>query len=417
MRITQIQIQNIGAFENETIIFKEKTAPEKAEIHIFVGENGTGKSTLLYALAAWENDYSLLAPRFNSNDGLLDLFFSDNSKFLLEKEGGMLIFKNTEKYTRFEYNKSYPYNILGLGNSFAGFAYSGNRSLMESKVESYAEIEENPFKNALGFDKTIDNKLLIQAIANAKIKEALAKSAGNQGDEVIFGEVTKIIEKVVSDIIEKEIKFHLNYNPLEVVLSWENKKLNFEVLPDGLKSILSWISDLLLRLSRIPWENDTPILERNFILFLDEIEIHLHPAWQRKILPVIQNLFPNAQIFLATHSPFVANSVDGAYIYELENRNGNTKIAEIVISKTAQSIDSVLDKIFGVNEKYGERTQDELDSFYQTRDKILAKEAINEQDFLQKARHLALKNAQIQTKIQFELKQLQRITGKEVWQI
>jgi predicted ATP-binding protein involved in virulence len=413
MRITQIQLQNIGAFENETIIFKEKTAPEKAEIHIFVGENGTGKSTLLYALAAWRIEDDLIHKRFRNKDSMAEISFSKESILRINSTGIHTIGETSEIQAFLDCQNYYNTHKF----SFAGFAYSGNRSLIESKVESYAEIEENPFKNALGFDKTINNKLLIQAIANAKIKESLAKSAGNQGDEAIFGEVTKIIEKVVSDIIEKEIKFHLNYNPLEVVLSWENKKLNFEVLPDGLKSILSWISDLLLRLSRIPWENDTPILERNFILFLDEIEIHLHPAWQRKILPVIQNLFPNAQIFLATHSPFVANSVDGAYIYELENRNGNTKIAEIVISKTDQSIDSVLDKIFGVNEKYGESTQDELENFYQTRDKILAKETVNEQDFLQKARHLAFKNAQIQTKIQFELNQLQRITGREVWKI
>ncbi|MBK7937436.1 MAG: ATP-binding protein [Lewinellaceae bacterium] len=51
------------------------------------------------------------------------------------------------------------------------------------------------------------------------------------------------------------------------------------------------------------WENDTPVFERNFILFLDEIEVHLHPAWQRKILPAVQKLFPNAQIFISTHSP------------------------------------------------------------------------------------------------------------------
>ena len=61
-----------------------------------------------------------------------------------------------------------------------------------------------------------------------------------------------------------------------------------------------------------------PIIEKNLILFLDEIEVHLHPAWQRKVLPVVQKLFKNSQIFISTHSPFVVNSVDDAWVYKLE---------------------------------------------------------------------------------------------------
>jgi predicted ATP-binding protein involved in virulence len=52
MRITKIHLQNIGVFGDTIIEFPEKTDPDKAEIHILTGENGTGKSTVLYALAA-----------------------------------------------------------------------------------------------------------------------------------------------------------------------------------------------------------------------------------------------------------------------------------------------------------------------------------------------------------------------------
>jgi hypothetical protein len=43
-----------------------------------------------------------------------------------------------------------------------------------------------------------------------------------------------------------------------------------------------------MRLDRIPWHNNTPVLQRQFLLLLDEIDIHLHPAWQRKVLPLVQ---------------------------------------------------------------------------------------------------------------------------------
>ena len=42
--------------------------------------------------------------------------------------------------------------------------------------------------------------------------------------------------------------------------------------------IISWMADLLIRMDRVKWVDDIPVFERNFILFLDEIEVHLHPA-------------------------------------------------------------------------------------------------------------------------------------------
>ena len=99
------------------------------------------------------------------------------------------------------------------------------------------------------------------------------------------------------------------------------------------------MADLLMLIDRVKLEYDTPVFERNFILFLDEIEVHMHPAWQRKILPAVQKLFPNAQIFISTHSPFVVGSVDGAWIHKLVKPNGDSQLAEgfPVLSEDARS--------------------------------------------------------------------------------
>ena len=68
MRITQLELQNIGAFEHQIIEFRPKPNPEKAEIHILTGSNGSGKSTILYALASMISP-ELLRPRFHENKG------------------------------------------------------------------------------------------------------------------------------------------------------------------------------------------------------------------------------------------------------------------------------------------------------------------------------------------------------------
>jgi len=88
MRISQIKLKQIGAYEDLSIDFKTNKDPQKAEIHIFSGVNGSGKSTILYALAAGF-DSTELEKRFRisaQNENLqihhnsqYDIFFEDHS--------------------------------------------------------------------------------------------------------------------------------------------------------------------------------------------------------------------------------------------------------------------------------------------------------------------------------------------------
>lgn len=54
------------------------------------------------------------------------------------------------------------------------------------------------------------------------------------------------------------------------------------------------------------------------IVLIDEIELHLHISWQKKVLPFLIKMFPNLQFIVATHSPFVVSSIESAVVYDLE---------------------------------------------------------------------------------------------------
>lgn len=180
------------------------------------------------------------------------------------------------------------------------------------------------------------------------------------------------MKEAIERIIEQSVDFDLETEPLKVIIKINGEKLNFNQLPDGLKSIISWIADLLMRMDRVKWVDDTPVFKRNFILFLDEIEVHLHPAWQRKILPAVQTLFPNAQIFISTHSPFVVGSVDGAWIHKFVKPNGDSQLAgPPILSEDAHSFRYWLAEIFDIEKEFGGKSQKDLDEFYRLRDSIL----------------------------------------------
>ncbi len=435
-RISSISITDIGVFKQNFIQFPQKENDKKAEIHIFTGENGSGKTTLLQCLVSWRdmvllrretdangeknylsfkvNDTNNLFNKIKSQDARTQLSFGD----VKNEEGGFLNTVNLGGIASLIPENSAILNYLEDTSAqntkpydYYFFAYSGNRNLKNHAV-SIEEITVNPFENATNFEKSTNSQLLVKWIANTITK---AKLSDDTAKKQAYKQSITQIEKVISNIIDKPFTLHLDADTLEVQGEMDGVRMNFDGFPDGLKSMVSWIGDLLMRLERIKWVENTPLLERGFSLFLDEIEVHLHPNWQRKILPTLQNLFPNAQIFISTHSPFVVHSVDNAWVYSLKCENNETVIAEPVLSRTSQDVDYVLEKVFGIKKFYGEATQDELDKFYALRDKVWNKEAVDMAQFLEIARNLATKNLLIRNKIQYEMRQLARTTGEEAF--
>ena len=131
----------------------------------------------------------------------------------------------------------------------------------------------------------------------------------------------------------------------------------------------------------------------------------------------MQKLFPNAQIFLSTHSPFVVKSVDGAAVYELKVKEGKAYLGEVTESKSSRSYQNVLREDFDINEDFGQPIQPDLDLFYQYRNEILAGDEGNEAKFVKLAKKLAKESieqqsVELQNIIGFELRQINKIKGK-----
>ena len=200
-----------------------------------------------------------------------------------------------------------------------------------------------------------------------------------------------------------------NFNLSDVLIKIDNTEHSLKVLPDGLKSIFSWLSDLCMRLENLNWNSDTSIFDRNIILFLDEIEVHLHIDWQRRILPVIQKLFPNAQIFVSTHSPFVVNSIDGAYVYSFVIKNGFSVLKSKEITDDSKSISYILHTIFNVYSDFGIENDKKLQEFYSIRDEYFRSKDKELKLRLEKlANALSKEGSELETIVSFDLKQIEK---------
>lgn len=98
------------------------------------------------------------------------------------------------------------------------------------------------------------------------------------------------------------------YNPLRLVAVKDGQNLKIEQLSDGEKCTLAMVGDLARRLAIANQSSDNPLLGHGIVL-IDEIELHLHPTWQGKILPVLMKTFPNIQFIITTHSPKVLSEL------------------------------------------------------------------------------------------------------------
>jgi predicted ATP-binding protein involved in virulence len=108
------------------------------------------------------------------------------------------------------------------------------------------------------------------------------------------------------------------------VASWlsikkDSKRLNVKQLSDGEKRVLVLLIDITRRLITVgKTNNETDFLNGFGIVLIDEIEQHLHPKWQRMLLPTLHKLFPNLQFIVTTHSPQVLSYVPNGCAYSLE---------------------------------------------------------------------------------------------------
>jgi len=189
---------------------------------------------------------------------------------------------------------------------------------------------------------------------------------------------------------------------------WQGEIVRLGVLPDGLQSIVSWVADLLMRLDRIPWENDTPVEQRQFLLLLDEIDIHLHPEWQRKVLPLIQKLFPKAQIIASTHSPFVVGSLADGRIISLGLQGGSAKVVNVEEPQLGVSYSAVLRSIFGIESEFDIDTEHKLQEFHAARRRRLGGDESAQADVDRIADELKQRSEELRGLMALELGQMRR---------
>ena len=146
-------------------------------------------------------------------------------------------------------------------------------------------------------------------------------------------------------------------------------------LSDGYQGTMAWVGDLVSRLSRAFPEAEN-LFEQQGVVLIDEIDVHLHPSWQRKILSQLRQRFPKIQFVVTTHSPLVAAGAEEGELIVLK-RQGDRVIAEPESPVQGWLADQILtSSLFGLETTRDPETQQQLAQY----DELLSKRAEGELD-------------------------------------
>lgn len=117
--------------------------------------------------------------------------------------------------------------------------------------------------------------------------------------------VRNAIIRVFDDISEP----HIMLNPLRFAVKKDGEILDIMQLSDGYKTLLSLVIDLASRMALANPDLRDP-LKSPAIVMIDEIDLHLHPEWQRRVIGDLLKVFPDTQFILTTHSPVILESLN-----------------------------------------------------------------------------------------------------------
>ena len=194
--------------------------------------------------------------------------------------------------------------------------------------------------------------------------EAVMKHLEGKGPESAVKsaeEPLQVVRQAIDSLLRPSTGWHnLEYSHSHekslILHHGQHGTLKVEVLSDGIRSVLAMIGDIAYRAYKLnPHLKAEAAREARGVVVIDEIDMHLHPLWQQRVLGQLREVFPNIQFVVTTHSPQVLTSVDASCVRllkeEIDPETGarKTLVKPVVLQTKGVASSDVLTQIMGVS--------------------------------------------------------------------
>lgn len=357
-----LTVENVRCFGPRQTLKLSNAEGRPAQWTIILGNNGVGKTTLLQSLVAitpvlvseMDDEKKSVAPRYGEDLKLSSIWYpirqsADDETFIISAafisgttltgdEGGEVINDfhvedsgDGQFYFVEEYEK--------LGN-FPCFGYGASRRMGKTSLSEQAD-DDDPFASLFSEDVSLINaeEWLLQADYAARAAE---DAAVRQRAEKRRDDIKKVLVRLLPDV--EEIRFvqptKEQFKPgveVKTPYAW----VSIKDLSLGYQTLIAWMVDFASRMfGRYP-DSPDPLAEAAVVL-VDEIDLHLHPKWQRELIGFLSELFPNTQFVATTHSPLVVQSATKANLVVLRREGDHVIIDNEIESVEGWRVDQIL---------------------------------------------------------------------------
>ena len=367
-----LTMANVRCFGEQQTLNLSTSDGRPARWTILLGNNGTGKTTLLQALVTSAGQLSESGTQWSS-----ERYVRAGKELHVDVVVDAVI-----RYAD-SLNASVGQELrLSLDSMFDTtplcFAYGASRRMDDGQLSGNNETgpcgslfnDGAPLRNAEEWLLQLD-----YSASKAKVRSAEAKRWKARLDQV-----QNILIDLLPDISGIRFKSPGKSRPMPRV----EFKTSFGWVPlreiaYGYQSLIAWTVDLASRLVEAYPESDDPLAEPAVVL-IDEIDLHLHPSWQRDLLKFLTEKFSNTQFIATAHSPLVvqaAPTVD-ANLALLERQDDQVIIRNDLESVRGWRIDQVL-----ASDLYQTSTRtDDIQSLINERRRLLGKSKLTKEDKL-----------------------------------
>ena len=367
-----MNISNFRLFGNQrqSIVFDEEKP-----ITVLLGNNGTGKTSLLDALAISLSTFLSPFPGLSQkNYQLSDVHIISDKKVADYMEVNLVLDLPAESRTitllqyRLGFGKNAPKSSLG---QIKEYAESLKQSIIEEKtitlpILAYYGTERGQIsapERRRNFQKvfsrwdcyigSLDNftnfKRFFQWFDLMEDEERREKE--KLRDFNYRSPMLQAVRNALALLINEYRDPHIAIRPLRFVMTdavSQKKELRIEQLSAGYKIMISMVADIASRMAEANPDAMNPLLTPGIVL-IDEVDLHLHPLWQQKVLSQLHTIFPNVQFVVSTHSPTVLmGALDIAQIVTLKAGLIKSNISLDPYKKYDVSL-LLLSDLFGLN--------------------------------------------------------------------
>ncbi|ALU26728.1 MULTISPECIES: AAA family ATPase [Myroides] len=366
MKLKKLYLKNIGPFLDDEIEFATNENAG-SQVTIVTGENGAGKTIIIDAIRKMFLEYegdSIRSIR-RGKDFLLNMELELNGANLL-LEARLNEGNSKESFDIYNRGEKYEFFLKALfdsssakGNKWILNYWTSQNDHQTFSINTLGFIKlEGYLRNCLdGIQRNTDTTQIVTFFDYFKSSSNPTERAEG---EYIY-EVLKKIFKI--SLLDGEL-LHVERSTFLPVIRQNGVDITIEKLSSGNLYLVQRLISLLSQMYSVYKLNDLPLAELCLtpgVLLIDEAENHLHPKWQKTFLNSILELFPNLQIIVTTHSPFIVGSVEGAKVYVCKPEIGYSKIIDETSKYSNKPIEEILSSdVFGETSSFANVEIDKL---------------------------------------------------------